>query len=61
MGDSKKSQRPKKECCADRPRCTRCPIRMLSEGRLEPEDARKIFANARNKKQLKKAKLSKAA
>jgi hypothetical protein len=34
---------------------------MLAEGRLEPEDARKIFAKARNRKALKKAKLTKAA
>ena len=44
-----------------KPRCQRCPIRMLAEGRLEPDDARKIFAKARNRKALKKAKLSKAA
>ncbi|MFD1246228.1 hypothetical protein ACFQ3F_00365 [Nocardioides ginsengisoli] len=25
---------PKKECCSSRPRCRRCPIRMLKEGRL---------------------------
>jgi hypothetical protein len=34
---------------------------MLAEGRLEPDDARKIFARPRNRKALKKAKLSKAA
>ena len=44
-----------------KPRCKRCPIRMLAEGRLEPEDARKIFGKARNRKALKKAKLSTAA
>ncbi len=53
--------RPKKKCCSDKPRCKRCPIRMLSEGRLDPDDARQIFAKARNKKELKKAKLAKAA
>lgn len=53
--------RPKKKCCADKPRCQRCPIRMLSEGRLDPGDAKQIFAKARNKKELKKAKLAKAA
>lgn len=26
--------KPKKKCCADRPRCKRCPIRMLAEGTL---------------------------
>jgi len=44
-----------------KPRCDRCPIRMLAEGRLEPHQARKIFSKARNKKALKKAKLTKAA
>jgi hypothetical protein len=44
-----------------KPRCDRCPIRMLAEGRLEPHHARKIFSKARNKKALKKAKLTKAA
>jgi hypothetical protein len=34
---------------------------MLAEGRLEPHTAKKIFAKARNRKALKKAKLSKAA
>jgi hypothetical protein len=53
--------RPKKKCCVSKPRCQRCPIRMLAEGRLDPDDARKIFAKARNRKALKKAKLSKAA
>ena len=26
--------KPKKKCCASKPRCHRCPIRMLAEGRL---------------------------
>jgi hypothetical protein len=34
---------------------------MLAEGRLEPDDARKIFAKSRNRKALKKANLPKAA
>ena len=25
---------PKKKCCSDKPRCGRCPIRMLAEGTL---------------------------
>lgn len=53
--------RPKKKCCEDRPRCRRCPIRLLAEGKLAPEDARRLFADARNKKALKKAKLGKQA
>ena len=38
------SVRPKKKCCMDKPRCQRCPIRLLADGRLSPEDARTIFA-----------------
>jgi len=52
---------PKKTCCTSKPRCKRCPIRMLAEGRLAPCEAKKIFSKARNKKALKKAKLAKAA
>ena len=52
---------PKKSCCTSKPRCQRCPIRMLAEGRLDPDQAKKIFSKARNKKALKKAKLTKAA
>ncbi len=26
--------RPKKKCCSDKPRCARCPIRMLKDGTL---------------------------
>lgn len=51
---------PKKSCCESKPRCQRCPIRMLAEGRLEPHQAKKIFNKARNKKALKQAKLKKA-
>ena len=53
--------RPKQKCCSDKPRCKRCPIRMLSEGRLDPADAKAIFAKGRNKLALKKAKLTRAA
>lgn len=52
---------PKKKCCFDKPRCKRCPIRLLSEGKLDPKDAKRIFADNRNRKALRKAKLSKAA
>ena len=55
------SVRPKKKCCEDKPRCNRCPIRLLAEGKLAPEDARNLFANARNKKALKKANVEKTA
>jgi hypothetical protein len=27
-------KRPKKKCCSDKPKCKRCPIRMLKEGTL---------------------------
>jgi hypothetical protein len=27
-------KQPKKKCCSDRPRCKRCPIRMLAAGTL---------------------------
>lgn len=27
-------RKPKKSCCLSRPRCNRCPVRMLAEGRL---------------------------
>jgi len=53
------SAKPKKKCCQDKPRCKRCPIRMLAEGNLAPADAKKIFADARNRKALKKAKIDK--
>ena len=29
-------KRPKSECCSSKPRCNRCPIRMLEEGTLPP-------------------------
>ena len=28
------SPKPKKKCCVDKPRCKRCPLRMLAEGTL---------------------------
>jgi hypothetical protein len=27
---------PKSKCCVSKPRCKRCPIRMLKEGSLPP-------------------------
>jgi hypothetical protein len=53
--------RPKDVCCVSKPRCKRCPIRLLADGKLSPGDAKKIFARGRNRKALKKAGLSKAA
>jgi hypothetical protein len=31
---SKSARKPKSKCCVDKPRCKRCPIRMLKEGTL---------------------------
>jgi hypothetical protein len=28
--------KPKKKCCTSKPKCSRCPIRMLGEGTLPP-------------------------
>lgn len=53
----RKQKGPKKTCCKSTPRCKRCPIRMLAEGRLDPDQARKLFAKSRNRKQAKKAHL----
>lgn len=27
---------PKKKCCISKPKCKRCPLRMLAEGNLPP-------------------------
>lgn len=50
------SVKPKKKCCQDKPRCKRCPIRLLADGKLDPAQAREIFSRDRNRKALKKAK-----
>jgi hypothetical protein len=55
------SVRPKKKCCTSKPRCKRCPIRLLADGRLSASDAKRLFADGRNRKALKKAKLTRAA
>ena len=31
---SAKVRRPKKECCISKPKCGRCPLRMMVEGTL---------------------------
>ena len=28
------AKKPKSKCCVSKPRCTRCPLRMLAEGTL---------------------------
>jgi hypothetical protein len=53
--------RPKDKCCTSKPRCKRCPIRLLADGKLSTSDAKKIFAKGRNRKALKKSQLSVAA
>jgi hypothetical protein len=30
----KKDRKPKSKCCISKPRCVRCPIRMLKDGLL---------------------------
>lgn len=45
--------KPKKKCCVDKPRCKRCPLRMLAEGTL-PDGytvrKRKLVKTAKGKK-----------
>ena len=55
------SVRPKDKCCTSKPRCKRCPIRLLADGKLSPQDAKKLFAKGHNRKALKKSKLDIAA
>lgn len=31
---SKAGRKPKKKCCVSKPKCSRCPLRMLAEGTL---------------------------
>ena len=31
---SSRAKLPKKECCISKPKCGRCPLRMLAEGTL---------------------------
>ncbi|MFT4189634.1 MAG: hypothetical protein QM621_13790 [Aeromicrobium sp.] len=28
------AKKPKKKCCVSKPKCKRCPLRMMREGRL---------------------------
>lgn len=65
MGKKKRGAKvarlPKKKCCESKPRCTRCPIRMLKEGTLpEGYTVRKrklvtVSAAGKPKKQTKAA------
>ena len=52
-----KAKTPKTKCCASRPRCGRCPIRMLKDGTL-PEGytvkRRRLVKDKRARKKLAK-------
>lgn len=53
--------RPKSECCVSKPRCKRCPIRLLAKGKLPPGytvHKRKLVKIKKDK--LKNEKLKKA-
>jgi hypothetical protein len=52
-----KQKRPKKKCCVTKPRCKRCPIRMLKSGTL-PEG---FTVKKRKLVKVKKRDLPKAA
>ncbi len=43
---------PKKKCCTSKPRCKRCPIRLLAEGKLPPGYTVKKRRLVRTKKKL---------
>ena len=49
---------PKKKCCVSKPRCKRCPIRMMAEGTL-PDGytvkKRKLVKVKKDKKKNKKS------
>jgi len=47
--------KPKKKCCSDKPRCQRCPIRMLAEGTLPKK------YTVRKRRLVKVSKLNKLA
>ncbi|HWJ09501.1 MAG TPA: hypothetical protein VNS46_09020 [Nocardioides sp.] len=65
MGKGKKKSKgriPKTKCCESKPKCARCPLRMLKEGTL-PEGLtvkRRVLVTTSGKKVTKKA-LQKAA
>jgi len=46
--------KPKSTCCADRPRCKRCPIRMLKDGTLPAGYTVRKRKLVKTKKQPKK-------
>ena len=55
-------KKPKSKCCVDKPRCKRCPIRMLAEGTLPTGYTVKKRKLVRvDGKKVSKKKLAKAA
>lgn len=58
------SVKPKKECCTSKPKCKRCPLRMLAEGTLPAGytvKKRKLVKVKSGKKKKKKNNLPAAA
>lgn len=52
------SVKPKKKCCTSKPKCKRCPLRMLAEGTL-PDGytvKKRKLVKAKGKKKKKKNK-----
>lgn len=57
------SVKPKKECCTSKPKCKRCPLRMLAEGTL-PDGytvKKRKLVKVKNGKKKKKKNLPTAA
>ena len=70
MGSSKKAGKakgkqklPKTKCCESKPKCGRCPLRMLKEGTLPPEYTvkRRVLVRTVDGKKVSKKALQKAA
>lgn len=52
------AKKPKKKCCVSKPKCKRCPIRMLGEGTLPKGytvKKRRLVKDTKAGKKLKKA------
>lgn len=66
MGKGKKSQAsklPKTKCCVSKPKCGRCPLRMLKDGTL-PDGytvKKRTLVSAKNGKKVSKKDLQRAA
>ena len=54
-------KRPKKKCCSDKPKCKRCPLRMLKEGTLPDGFTVKKRKLVKAKKATKSGRLPEAA